>query len=189
MSPKYLFVDYETFSLANLKEVGLDNYVKHPSTGISMLSWAIDEEEIETWFPQEGKPPQRLLDAWADPTVIKIAWNAQYRDPIVLAHALSLPGALDKATKCLHMGELKDPRGDELKKMFCQPVSMGGEVTLFGIAPPLYKTRETHPREFEEYVKYNRQDVRAMRQFWYRVVRVPFPDRDWDGWLLNEKIN
>ncbi len=210
----YLFIDYETFSLLDLEEVGLDNYVHHPSTGISMCAWALDCEEIELWLPHLSPPPQKLIDAWRNLAIIKIAWNAtfecefanvvmgpryvesdfhvpisQYRDPIVLAHNLSLPGKLDSVAKILKMKELKDPRGEELKMMFCQPVSRGGEMTLFGIAPPLFRDHNSHPKEFAEYGKYCKQDVRAERDLWYRLLTVAFPERDWQGWLLDQKIN
>lgn len=213
MKYQHLFLDYETCSLEDLKVVGLDNYLRHPSTRILMLAWACDREEVEIWFPHLGPPPQKLLDAWRDPTVTKIAWNAEfefsatkhvlprqcgitidcplseYRDPIVLAHNLSLPGYLDDAAEILHMAQQKDPHGDQLKEMFCSPVSKGGQMTLFGIAPPIYRTHETHPEEFMQFGEYCKQDVRAERDFWYKVVAIPFPERDWQGWLLNEKIN
>ena len=38
----FLFLDYETRSLGDLSEIGTDNYAKHPSTEILMLSWALD---------------------------------------------------------------------------------------------------------------------------------------------------
>ena len=214
MAYQYLFLDYETFSLLNLKEVGLDNYAKDPSTGVSMLGWSCDHEDVEIWLPHEGPPPQKLLDAWRDPTVIKVAWSAQfefnitnhvagpryipgglnlpmsqYRDPIVLAHNLSLPGKLEMVGAILKMANQKDKRGDELKKMFCMPVSKGGNMTLFGIAPPLFRDHNSHPREFAEYIEYCKQDVRTERDLWYRLLTVPFPDIEWQGWLLDQKIN
>jgi DNA polymerase bacteriophage-type len=210
---QFLHMDYETYSLVDLSEVGLHNYVNHPSTGISCMAWALDNEEIERWLPHVSKPPKKFLDALKNPNIIKVAWNAQFefefsnvvlpryagvpldipieqwRDPIVLAHNLSLPGKLDSVASILKMKEQKDPRGDELKFMFCQPVSMGGEMTLFGIAPPLFRDHNSHPREFEEYVKYCEQDVRAERDLWNRLVKIPFPERDWRGWFLDQKIN
>jgi len=179
-----------------------------------MCAWALDREEVELWLPHLGRPPKKLIDAWRDPTIIKIAWNAsfefefannvmgpryigpdfyvplsQYRDPIILAHNLSLPGKLDSVAKILKMKELKDPRGEELKMMFCQPVSKGGERTLFGIAPPLFRDHNSHPKEFAEYGEYCKQDVRAERDLWYRMLPVGFPERDWQGWMLDQKIN
>jgi DNA polymerase len=208
-------MDYETFSLLDLTEVGLDNYVKHPSTGISMLGWALDDEEVDIWLPHQGPMPAKLLDALLNPKIIKIAWNAsfewsvtnrvalgtrytgcgtvipmsQFRDPMVLAHNLSMPGKLATVGAILHMKEQKDPRGDELVAMFCQPVSMGGVMTLFGVTTPLFRDHATHPKEFAEYIEYCKQDVRAERAIWHRLLKVGFPERDWQGWLLDKKIN
>ena len=213
MAYQFIFFDYETFSLQNLKEVGLDNYVKHESTGISMCGWACDREDIEVWLPHLGPPPRKLIDNLRDPNVIKIAWHsmfeynitkrklsayvdggidvplAQYRDPIILAHNLSLPGKLDTVASILKMKEQKDPRGDELKKMFCMPVSKGGEQTLFGTSPVLFRDHISHPKEFAEYVEYCRQDVRAERDLWYRLSAIPFPEWDWQGWVIDQMIN
>lgn len=214
MAYQFLFLDYETFSLVDLSEVGLDNYVKHPSTGISMLGWALDDEDVEIWLPHLGPLPKKLLDALRNPKIIKIAWYSsfefnvtkyitgprytdgglfvpitEFRDPMVLAHNLSLPGKLETVAQILKMKHQKDPRGDELKDMFCQPVSKGGDMTLFGIAPPLFRDHISHPKEFAEYVEYCKQDVRAERDLWYRMDKVPFPEREWQGWLLDQKIN
>jgi DNA polymerase len=210
-----LFLDYETVSLEDLREVGLDNYAKHSSTGLSMLGWAFDNEEVELWLPHLGPMPQKLVDGLRDPAVIKIAWNApfefnitryvtdriyfadaplnipisQFRDPMVLAHALSLPGKLEDVAIILKMQQLKDPRGEELKQMFCKPVNKGGQQTLFGIAPPLFRDHNSHPKEYAEYGEYCKQDVRAERDLWYRLQKIAFPEREWQGWLLDQKIN
>lgn len=213
MDPQFLFLDYETYSLLDLQEVGLDNYVKDPSTGVSMLGWALDHDEIKIWLPHRDEMPQELLDALRNPKIIKIAWHcpfefnitnsvttklvkgglsvpiSEFRDPIILAHNLSLPGKLDKVAKILKMKEQKDPRGDELKFMFCQPVSKGGELTLFGIAPPLFRDHDSHPREFAEYIEYCKQDVRAERDLWFQLLKIGFPEWGWQGWLLDQKIN
>ena len=213
MAYQFLHFDYETYSLADLSEVGLHNYVNHPSTGISCMAWALDNNDVERWLPHVSKPPKKFLDALKDPNILKIAWNAQFefeftnvvlpryageslnipieqwRDPIILAHNISLPGKLDTVAQILKMKEQKDPRGDELKFMFCEPVSRGGEMTLFGIAPPLFRDHTSHPKEFADYVEYCVQDVRAERELWNRLLKVPFPERDWRGWFLDQKIN
>jgi DNA polymerase bacteriophage-type len=209
-----LHFDYETFSLLDLTEVGTDNYAKHPSTGISCLGWALDDENVEIWLPHKEPMPAKLRDALATPSIVKIAWHAsfeynitnyiagpryitpefyipmdQFRDPIVLAHNLSLPGKLEKVAAILKMAEQKDSRGEELKKMFCQPVSHGGEMTLFGVAPPLFRDHNSHPREFAEYIEYCKQDVRAARALWRRLSKIGFPEHEWRGWLLDQKMN
>lgn len=204
---QYLFVDYETFGTVDLPEVGLDNYVKHQDTGISMLGWAFDNEPVEIWLPHKGPMPQRLRDGLLNALILKIAWNSpfednvtrqlagidipleQWRDPTILARNLSLPGKLEDVAAILKMAEQKDPRGDELKRMFCLPVAKGGEMTLFGIAPPLFRDHNTHPKEFAEYIEYCKQDVRTERAIWYRLIKVPFPEQDWKLWLIDQKIN
>jgi len=205
---RYLHCDFETFSLVDLREVGLDNYAKHPSTGISMLAWSVDDDpEIDVWLPTTGPMPKKLLALFDDPEVIIISWNAQFehaifnhvlkipleiqrfRDPIVLAHNLSLPGKLASVGEILKMGNQKDPRGDELVKMFSGPVSRGGEMTLFGMTEPLFRTQVSHPREFAEYIEYCKQDVRTSRDLWNRLCKIPFPEHEWHGWFLDHKIN
>ena len=211
---KCLFMDYETYSLLDLKEVGLDNYVNDPSTGISMLAYAFDTGEIKQWLPHMSKPPKELIDALRNPNILKISWYAsfefeftnvvlpryvgeplvvpieQWRDPIILAHNMSLPGKLEQVGTILKLKEQKNSeRGKELVKMFCQPVSKGGDMTLFGIAPPLFRTHESHPREFKEYCEYNIQDIRAEREAWYYMLRFPMPEIEWQGWILDQKIN
>ena len=172
-----------------------------------MMAWAVEDEEIQIWLPHLGPTPPRLLDLIHDPKVTIVAWHAafeqnilkyvlkidlpisRFRDPIVLAHALSLPGKLEDVAAILKMEHQKDPRGDVLKDMFCNPVHMGGEQTLFGISTPLFRDHNTHPKEFEEYVNYCKQDVRAERDLWNRMLKVPFPEHEWSGWELNQKIN
>jgi DNA polymerase len=220
----FLHFDYETFSLADLKEVGLDNYAKHPSTGISCMAWALNHEELEVWLPHLGPPPTKFIDALRNPAVMKIAWHSafeynitrrvlvpkylhdewfvpleQFRDPIILAHNLSLPGKLEDVANILKMKERKDPRGAVLIKMFCHPVNEkqllkfkenpAVHMALFGPPLPLFRDHNSHPREFAEYVEYCRQDVRTERDLWYRMVKVPFPEIEWRGWLLDQKIN
>lgn len=217
MPQKYLVMDYETASLLDLKEVGLDNYAKHPSTRILMMAYSIcesdDEVEVPLWLPHESEPPEDFMSALLDPSVLKVAWHScfenaitrhvlsrmlgreinipfeQWRDPIVLAHNLSLPGYLDDVGEILHFKHQKDPRGDGLKDMFCMPVSKGGEMTLFGIAPPLFRDHLSHPVEFAQFGEYCKQDVRAEKEGWFKMLRVGFPEEQWRGWFLDQKIN
>jgi len=221
---QFLFMDYETCSILDLKEVGLDNYAKHPSTRITVLAWALDHEELQAWLPHLGPPPKKLVDALRNPSIMKIAWNSsfeynltrrvlvpkylhedwfvpleQWRDPIILAHNLSLPGKLADVGAILKMKEQKDPRGEDLIQMFCKPVNTkqlqkfkddpAANMTLFGPPLPLFRDHNSHPREFAEYVEYCKQDIRSERDLWYRMLPIPFPEIEWRGWLLDQKIN
>jgi len=202
-----LFLDFETASLADLSEVGIDNYAKHASTKVSMLAWALDGEDVRIWLPHAEPIPEPLLALIRNPDILLIAWNVsfewnifkhvlqldipmhRFRDPMVLSHNLSLPGKLEKVAIILKMANLKDARGKELVQMFCKPVTMGGEMTLFGMTTPLFRDHNSHPREFAEYIEYCKQDVRAERDLWHLFLKVGFPEVEWKGWLLDQKIN
>src|ERR1035437_1773476 len=62
-------------------------------------------------------------------------------------------------------------------------------MTLFGMTTPLFRDHNSHPKEFAEYGEYCKQDVRAERDLWYRLLKIPFPEIEWKGWLLDQKIN
>lgn len=205
--PSILTIDYETRSLLTVKKAGLDNYARHPSTQIAILGYAFDQEEPKAWLPYEEPFPERLRAAFLNPEILKIAWYAEFeheitlyklgidipwpqmRDPIILARNISLPGKLEEVTRILQMEQRKDERGKDLIKMFSVPAHMGGEETLFGISEPLFRDHTSHPREWAEFVSYCLQDVRAERDVWNRLVQVPFPHRQWEGWFFNQKMN
>lgn len=44
-----LHIDFETYSRADLKAVGLDNYARHPSTGVHCMGFAFDDEPVDLW--------------------------------------------------------------------------------------------------------------------------------------------
>lgn len=49
--------DYETRSVADLTKVGVDQYMRHPTTGIWMLSWRIGNSgPINRWHPGDPVP-------------------------------------------------------------------------------------------------------------------------------------
>ena len=49
-----LHIDFETRSTLDLKEVGLWNYVRHPSTDVWCMAWAFDDGEPQVWEPEFG---------------------------------------------------------------------------------------------------------------------------------------
>lgn len=110
----YLYVDCETRSEADLKEVGLHNYFLHPSARMLMLAWAFGDEEPELWFP--GTPmPARLLEGLQDARIDLIAYHSEFerlaldilcgikiptsrfQDPQASARYLSLSASLEDA--------------------------------------------------------------------------------------------
>jgi len=48
--------DLETYSQANLKEVGAHNYANNPSTGVHFFCYTLDDGEVQVWRPGDPVP-------------------------------------------------------------------------------------------------------------------------------------
>lgn len=204
MTQPRLFHDFETVSRVDLKAAGLSRYARDPSTKPLMLAWAIDDEPVQQVVFAEGqKAPPRLREALRDPQVLKSAWNAaferaifrhtlgldipieQWRDTMVIAYTLSLPGSLAAAGEVVNLPQdkKKDARGKLLiRKFSCPRKPTNGK-------PWEFCTRETDPEEWEEYKLYNRQDVEAERAIWRRIRKWDLPEHEWALWHLDQRIN
>jgi DNA polymerase bacteriophage-type len=170
---RYLHVDFETLSLAQLRgknSVGLYNYMRHKSTRWLMLAWAIDDGEVHIWFPHEPMP-QELKEALEDSNVFITAFNSaferyafqyllgvtipaeRFQDPQASGRYLSLPASLKEQGEVLGLPpELqKDARGEELIDLFSVPQ----RKKLRGQEPIYYfRNAETNPKEWLEFVEY-----------------------------------
>ena len=203
----YLYLDCETRSEADLKEVGLHNYFLHPSARMLMLAWAFGDEEPELWFP--GTPmPARLLEGLQDARIDLIAYHSEFerlaleilcgikiptsrfQDPQASARYLSLSASLEDAGDALGLPpELrKDKRGAELMKIFSFPHTrtkkQGGGVYFYEPADL--------PTEFTQYGEYCKQDVRTEREIVKRLTAFkvfPLPPRERAVWLFDQKVN
>src|SRR5690348_7227509 len=86
----YCVLDYETYSEANLKDVGAYEYSMHPSTEIICAAWRIGtREQLKTaktysWHPKETGPLHLLLEAFLDKDVMLVAHNAFFEQSITL---------------------------------------------------------------------------------------------------------
>lgn len=192
-----LHCDFETASRVDLRKEGLDNYARHESTKVLMLNWSIDDGPVNLWLPHERPIAPKLRDMMLDPSVRKIAHNAQFEIAIfnhvlgietvpeqwyctmVMALHLGLPAALEQLVRdALRLPKQyhKDPEGDRLMRLFSYPKSKA--------------THETHPEEFKRYCDYGRQDVVAETKVYAVLKRyVPNMGQLFSGWVLDQKIN
>jgi len=225
-----LHFDYETRSVLDLKQVGLDNYARHDSTRILMVAWAIDSGPIKQHVWQTDLKPKlsdvdpEFREALLDPGVLKYAWNSSFertmthaqfgvwvdyslwRDPMIYARYLSLPGALEDFAKNmgLPLSVAKMSEGKRLIKLFCKPIKerkkrkkATNEATLFDVSPTSavateakFNTWQTHPNDWEIFKSYCCQDVvaeRAAGEFCEKYF--PLPETELRGWFLDQKIN
>lgn len=184
-----LHTDIESASEVDLLEVGLDNYSKHPSTRILMVSWWVDGGPLMQWEERDGPPPAEFIAMLEDPNVRKWAHNAQFeqtmfsevwlvntpiedwRCTMVWCYMIGLPGALEKVGPILKLPPeyLKFSGGKKLIKVFCVPQKVRQKKAKkptkknpFPEQPPAsprWRGPDTDPELWEEFLAYNRQDV------------------------------
>lgn len=201
-----LWLDTETYSEVDLFKAGLHRYAEDPSTEITVAQWAVgDGEPVVCDITTMPRPfvPADLRFLLEDPNVIIKAHNAQFdrtilrhvwgidipverwRCTMVQAMVHGLPGALGKLGPILGMPVdlQKDRRGDKLVKMFCKPNPANWKTRR--------NTRHTHPKEWQEFLEYSRQDIVSMREMASRL-----PTWNWkEGgrvqklWFLDQHIN
>lgn len=208
-----LWFDCETYSECDLRVHGTHRYAEHPSTEIMVAQWAIDDGDpevldctplkIERASRSEREYPAkigRLLqrddvivvahNSVFDRTLIRHVWGIdvpveRWRDSMVKAYAHGMPGALEKVGAALGVEghEAKDRRGKELIQLFCKPRPKGHKLRR--------ATRETHPKEWAEFLEYSRQDIPAMRAVDQRLPAWNYREGhpELALWHLDQRIN
>jgi DNA polymerase len=140
------FIDFETRSVADLRQVGLYNYARHPSTDVWFLCHGLDDGAIETWRPGDPVPAWAFTDCeivahnapfeaaiWTHILTPRYGWPAL--DPARLictmarCYAMALPGGLGGALAALGVDVQKDAQGHALMLRMCRPRSIAEDGT------------------------------------------------------------
>jgi DNA polymerase len=189
-----LWLDYESRSRCDLKARGAYNYSRDASTQILCLSYAFDDEDVQTWLP--GQPfPQRISDHFKNGGQIR-AHNAGF-DRLITEYVLCpdfgvptpplaswyctaaqarancAPGSLEDVGRFAGADMRKDHRGSQL-------------IRLLSIPQPNGQFREDAAL-MDEMVRYCEQDVRVMRVV-SKALR-PLSDDELHDYHVNEQIN
>ena len=200
--PRVLGIDLETYSDVDLGKCGLYRYVEG-DFHILLFAYAFDDGDVRVIDMACGEQiPREVLIAIDDPQVIKAAWNAQFertcighylgrrlspdgwRCSMVHAASLSLPLALKNAAKVLKTGEQKDRAGENLIKYFsvpCKPTKSNGGRTR--------NLPEHNLEGWQQFKDYCSQDVRTERDIRKVLERFPMPDKEWDFYHMDQRIN
>lgn len=207
---KTVHLDYETRSTLNLKDCGLDRYMKHPSTQPLMCAYAFDDGPVNMWCCWTGEAmPSELKAALLDPTIKKGAWNYNFErdcteykagipipqgewfDPSVLCAYMSLPIGLDRAARALGVEHQKMGEGKKYVKMFSSPTKATKKMLKNGSPEFYFKDWNSHPEEWAQFVEYCRQDVEAERAVYHAAVALncPMTDEEHEAWLLDQRMN
>lgn len=196
-------IDYETFSELDLKEVGSDRYSRDDSTEVLMAAYALGDREVKHWDAQQQLMPAELEDMLLDDRCVKFAWNAPFemqitanvlkmpvkiptwRDTMVMAMSLSLPGSLAKAGAVVELAEdkAKDAEGKSLMRTFSFP------------RKPTKNRPETRtywwqdPEKWQRYCDYNVRDVDSERAMYHKIKRWNMSPEEWQLWFIDQEIN
>lgn len=186
----YLFLDFETFSEADLKKVGSYAYAEHPTTEVLICTYAFDDEPVQVWDCTDGsdmpgdlhralrrlvKPNSRIKMVWHngglfDRLIMKHCWGfdipvSNTIDTMIWAFRHALPGSLDALCEvlCVSADNAKDKRGKALIQRFSKPTPKNYKIRRY--------TAETHPDEWALFIKYAVSDITAMREVFHKLPR------------------
>lgn len=185
-----LEIDLETRSELNISDVGADVYFEHESTEIIVACWAIGDDAVRAWYPDEPCPGDVIAHIHGGGTVRgwnvgfeRRAWNArlgpvhgwpvpalgQFDDNAALAAAMGLPRSLEDAAIALGLEERKDDEGHRLM---------------------LQMARGAFRHDIDKLLRlteYCDQDVVTSRAV--RKKLKPLHPRERELWLLDQQIN
>lgn len=186
-----IFFDFETYSEANLEEIGSVAYARHPTTRPVCMAYAVNGGDVKIW--ERGQPvPEEFLQ-YAKSDALFVAHNAIF-DRNILQHCApfastfanlpierflcaqaqcegsALPGGLGRAAEAMKAPIKKNADGKKLMKLFCMPSETAGT-----------------PDEWVRFVQYCKDDVAAMREVWLRCR--PLTKGEWAEYHASERIN
>jgi DNA polymerase len=205
-----LHLDFESRGPFDPSDVGLHNYIFSPLTEPLFLWYRIGDGEYKCWHIFAGMAmPEDLAEALLNSKVMIVAFNSAFErymfqklgytipasrfiDPQVGGRYLSLPASLAVQGTVLGLPTslAKDKRGDELIKLFCQKVII--KATKKKVAQEYYNDWNSHPKEWQEFLDYGRQDVIAEGELLRRMRllgAMPLPPLEQRLWLFDQKVN
>jgi DNA polymerase len=175
-----LWVDFETKSACDLKKHGVYNYAQDRSTEVLCMSYAFDDEAVQTWTPDQPFPERvrnfkGQIRAHNSAFERLIFWYVlginfeleQFYCTATQARANCLPGSLEDIGRAMSAKMKKDHRGKQLIRQCC--------------VPP-YNTAL-----LPELIHYCEQDVRAMREVSLALRQLS--DDELLDYHVNERIN
>ena len=181
-----LWLDFETRSECDLPKHGAYNYAQDGTTQVLCMSYAFDDDEVQTWLPHQPFPDavrnytgqirahnaafERLI-FWY---VLQIDFKLeQFYCTATQARANCAPGSLEDVGRFASADMRKDYRGAQLIRRLCLPQADGKfchDAALFA-----------------EMVAYCEQDVRAMRAI-SKAMR-DLSAEELADYHVNERIN
>lgn len=204
---KYLSIDLETRSSADLSKCGVYRYCASPDFKVLLFGYSIDGGEVRVVDVENGDiVPPEVLAALEDKNVIKSAYNASFERvclsrflgypvgtyipaeswhcTMVWAATLGLPLSLESVGITLGLEKQKLTEGKDLIRYFCMPCrptkANGGRT---------WSLPEHDPEKWNRFKAYNKRDVETEMQIQERLINYPVPEFLWKEYCLDQSIN
>jgi DNA polymerase len=181
-----LWLDFETRSRCDLPKHGVYNYAQDASTEVLCMSYAFDDDDVQTWTPDQPFPEQvarykGLIYAHNAAFERLIFWYVlqqnyaleQFYCTAAQARANCAPGSLEDVGRFAGASMKKDHRGAQLIRLLSIPQADG--------------TFRKDPALMAEMIEYCEQDVRSMRSI-SKALR-PLSADELADYHVNERIN
>jgi DNA polymerase len=171
---RVLFLDLETRSRLNLRNVDAYTYANDPSTEIMCARWAVDDGPVQHWDETHGVPLAQACPLLTDERTLLCAHNAEFEPKILRACAavdIEVERIVDSAAVARAAGL---PGGlDDLAAFFGGGKDALGRRAMLKLSKPRKPTKgnpdefwrpETKPDDFELMYTYCGWDVVEMRR-------------------------
>jgi len=181
-----LWLDFETKSRCSLPSKGVYNYAQDLTTEVLCMSYAFDDEEVQTWtpnkpFPEDVMRHEGMIYAHNAAFERLIFWYVlqinfkleQFYCTATQARANCAPGSLEDVGRFAGASMKKDFKGSQLVRALCLPQPDG--------------TFNEDEQLMRELIAYCEQDIRAMRDV-SKALR-PLSDEELNDYHINERIN
>jgi DNA polymerase len=191
-----LWLDIETFCATPITH-GTHAYAEKAE--VLLVAYAFDEEDVQVLDLTQGGNLDSV-QMWVDSADEVVIHNSAFDrtvlrhqgvhipvektgDTMVQAMAHSLPGSLDQLCDILGVPQdkAKVKSGKKLIHLFTKPLGKNRTLTR--------ATRETHPKEWADFVEYARLDVEAMREVRQRLPVWNLKPAEIGLWQLDQRIN
>jgi len=212
MSQRYLILDYETRSQADLKKVGAYEYANHPSTEILCVgwrfgnSWELKNKTTKLWSPflKNQSQPDQLVNALLLDDIFLVAHNA-YFEQVITRFILSQHFTHPYLKQIPHerwictaarAAALALPRNLEGA---CQALGLSTQKDMVGRRLMLKYSKPRKPTknnnnvwhwdddEVKRLFEYCKSDVDAETELFLRTQ--PLSDKERSVWYLDQRIN
>ena len=196
-----LFIDFETYSVVDIKKAGGKAYAHDESTQIVCMGYAFDQEEPSLWTVASGALPERVIThvksggkvaafnatfdfrIWNNVGVRDFTWPALSLEQIVDVQSLcatyQIPQSLATAGEALKIPMPKDKAGNALIKQCCVPNKDGEQPLPYGALGA----------SFKNLFLYCLRDVKAMQQIVYLLPRQELIPQEQEIWELTYRMN